>query len=41
LDAAFPDTPLVEDPAERGNLHVQIVVADCRRGPYGGDYLIP
>jgi hypothetical protein len=41
LDAAPPGSPLVEYPPERSDLHVQIVVADCRQGPYGGDYLIP
>jgi hypothetical protein len=41
LDTAGVGSPLVEDPAERCDLRVQIAVLDGRRRPYGGHELVP
>jgi len=41
LDAASPGSCLVEDPADCGNLHVQIGVLDRRGRPDGSHQLVP
>jgi hypothetical protein len=41
LDASAFQSPVIEEPAERRDLHVQIVVLDHRRRPDGSDDLVP
>jgi hypothetical protein len=41
FDAAAVRSPLVKDPTECPDLHVQIVVANHRRRPDGSEHLIP
>ena len=41
LNAAAVRAPLVENSSQRGDLHVQIVVLDDRRGSHGVDDLVP
>jgi hypothetical protein len=41
LDAAAVGPPFVEDPAECGDLHIEVGVLDRRRRPDGSHQLVP